>query len=276
MIDVDRPGTRARLVAVVKPGGMRWLTVLGPRASASYAAAVAAVAGPIEASLPDGAVANRVASARGSMLRLEPWLSARARFLLEARQRAAACGALLLADVRDCYPSIRPPTVEDRLLAIGCPHAAVRDVVHLLSDFESEGVRGLPVGPEPSAVLANAVLAVGDDAVARCGAPHLRWVDDFVVFADDCDHALSALGALRAALAQVGLSLSGTKTQVVEDQGAIRKAMAFSAISGGAARYHRRARAHALPRLEDLHALPSADGGVGPRRRTTRGAGRDG
>jgi len=269
VIDAD-PAPRARLVPVEKPGGTRWLAVLDPWATASYTTAVAAVARTIEASLVDAVVANRVAAVRGPTLRLEPWRSARARFLLEARRRASACGALLLADVRDCYPSIRPPAVEERLRAMGCPDAAVHHLVDLLAGFETEGVPGLPVGPEPSAVLANAVLAAGDDAVARCGAAHLRWVDDFVVFADDPLHARRALTCLRAALAEVGLSLSGRKTRILEDPAAIRKTVASGAVSEGIARYHRRARAHALPRLEGAHLLPSADGGVDPRRRAPR------
>ena len=272
MIDVHPTGPHARLVPVEKPGGTRWLAVLDPWATASYTTAVAAVARTIEASLVDAVVANRVTAVRGPTLRLEPWRFARARFLLEARQRASACGALLLADVRDCYPSIRPPAVQERLRAIGCPGAAVHNLLDLLAGFETEGIPGLPVGPEPSAVLANVVLAVGDEAVARCGAGHLRWVDDFVVFADDVSHARCVLGRLRAGLAEVGLSLSGRKTRILEEPSAIRKTVVSDAVSEGVARYHRRARAHDLPRLEAVHALPPADGGVGPRRRAPRGA----
>jgi hypothetical protein len=261
-------------VPVAKRGGIRWLTVLDDRASARYAAAVAAVAATVEASLTEAVMANRVGSAEGASIRLEAWLPSRARFLLEAERRSADRGALLLADVRDCYRSIRPQVVEARLRAIGCAPAAVGGVVDVLSNFEVEGIRGLPVGPEPSAVLANAVLAVGDEAVARCRAEHLRWVDDFVVFADDSGHALHVLRALSASLGRAGLSLSPTKTRIVEDPSSVGRG-GTGAISPAGAGYHRCARAHPLPCFEGPYPLTPTGGGVAPGRWAPRGAGRD-
>jgi hypothetical protein len=78
-------------------------------------------------------------------------------------------------------------------------------------------VRGLPIGPEPSAVLANAVLAEMDGAIRRAGARHLRWVDDVFLWGTRAD-VRRALGALDDALSRAGLALHPEKTRVLADR----------------------------------------------------------
>jgi histidine ammonia-lyase len=75
------------------------------------------------------------------------------------------------------------------------------------------GVRGLPVGPDASAVLANVVLAPVDRTLADEGIEHLRWVDDIVVTAAD---PRAALSAIRRALERIGLRLNERKTRIVD------------------------------------------------------------
>ena len=70
----------------------------------------------------------------------------------------------------------------------------------------------MPVGPPASTVLANAVLSGVDRALRR--KPHLRWVDDILVFCADAHEAVSTLALLREELAQVGLRVSQEKTSV--------------------------------------------------------------
>lgn len=273
MVDASG-GTRplARLVRSSKPGGTRWLTVLEPGTAAAYSAAVAAVAPTIEASLRPEVLANRVAVARGSRLLLQPWRAARTRFMARARRLAACSGAVLVTDVRECYPSIVAGTVAASLEGIGCRQDDAGRITDLLEILSSWGVSGLPIGPAGSAVLANAVLAPADEAVADAGAVHLRWVDDFVVFTANADGAREVLEGLRSSLAALGLQIAENKTSVACGPTAIERALS-SAISRTGARYHRRADAHPLPGLEGPHALASSDGGVDPRRRQTRPAG---
>jgi hypothetical protein len=74
----------------------------------------------------------------------------------------------------------------------------------------------LPVGPEPSAVLANLVLAGADRTLREAGAPHIRWVDDFVVFTAGRAQSIRALDALRRSLGESGLELSEPKTKILD------------------------------------------------------------
>ena len=75
---------------------------------------------------------------------------------------------------------------------------------------------GLPVGPLPSAVVANAVLAVVDREIASAGWRHVRWVDDVWASARDRRHAERALHGLRLALAAEGLELNEAKTEILD------------------------------------------------------------
>lgn len=228
-----------QLRAEPKRGGIRWVTVLGPAASAAYAAAVAPLVPAIEAALSPAVLANRVAAVhrRPARIELEPWGRARARFRRLVRERAARAGAALMADVHDCYGSISPPTVASCLAGLGCRGAEIAPVLRVLERLAACGVRGLPIGPEPSAVLANAVLVAVDRAFRDGGWRHLRWVDDVVVFTDGPDAAGEALERFAATVGGLGLSVATEKTRVIVDPAAIRGA----AVSAPAPRARGRA-----------------------------------
>jgi hypothetical protein len=207
----DRHGVRS--APVPKPGGgTRWLMVLDPVDQAAYRAAVRPLAGRIERSLGPEVLAIR-ASSRGGPSMLAPWGAARASWRRSVRRviREATRGTrFAVADVRDCYGSISPETLAELL----GPDAAA--AITLLRRFREDGVRGLPIGPEPSAVLANAVLSRLDDAIRGC-VSHLRWVDDVVLWGPAAD-VRAAMRSVPAAAAAVGLDLHGDKTRILQDR----------------------------------------------------------
>ena len=194
------------------PRGRR-LARLDPEDETSYARAVSALVPAIEARLGPDAMANR-ALGRGAFegTTLECWVEPRRAFHLALR-RLAAYGDVMMIDVLDCYGSIRPRTVESVLRRLRRGDAA--GVVRLLGHFEDAGVRGLPVGPEPSAILANAVLSGVDRALDRAGVRHVRWVDDVALASRHEAAAGRALGAAVEALDALGLALNERKTRVL-------------------------------------------------------------
>jgi hypothetical protein len=206
-------------------GGIRTLTVLGPRDLRRYEAAVAALLPTVERFLGDVAVANRSRPVAGG-LRLEPWSRARDRY--RRRIASAATGpfrAAFVGDVRDCYGSITHGEVARALRRLGAHEVGVRTLVETLRGFEERGVRGLPVGPQPSAVLANAVLAPVDRAVAGAvDGPVLRWVDDIVAFAIDGQGARRAAEVFERTLAELGLVPHEGKSMTIDDPRAVRSA----------------------------------------------------
>lgn len=216
-------GSRGRIgfVSVRHAGGVRVLTLLEPGTREEYLALVAPIAREIESSLSDRVVANRVAccASHPPELRLRPWRRERRAFAHRLRALAARRSTIAIADVRRCYASISPSTVERTLDDLGVGSAAT--VAGFLSRLERAGGRGLPVGPEASAVLANAVLARADEALHAVGVEHLRWVDDVVIGVDHPAEATEAIGVLTEALRGLGLRLNGGKTRIGATSGAV-------------------------------------------------------
>lgn len=198
---------------------VREVTVLHPAVSARYTALVAAVAQRVEEGLSRSVAANRIsaASVDPPRLVLRSFRHERAAFGSRLARLAHRAPCLLFADVRECYPSIAPGVVRSGLRDLGCDGSSAEAIAAFLRGLEERGVAGLPVGPDPSAVLANAVLAGADRSLERLGAVHLRWVDDLVVAVEGSDEAAAVLDVIRAALGRAGLRLNDAKTRLVWD-----------------------------------------------------------
>lgn len=210
-----------RLISVRRHGSVRTLVILAPEDRRTYSALAASAAPGVEAALSERVVANRVAvsSEDPPAFALRPWRVERRAFARALRELAEAHRALVFADVARCYPSIQPVLVRDALRGIGCPGG--EDVERFLARLQREGILGLPVGPEPSALFANAVLHVVDAAVETAGIAHLRWVDDLVLGVNEPPDAERALDTVRGALARLGLRTNERKTRIVVDPGAL-------------------------------------------------------
>ena len=200
--------------SIPKPGGgLRRLTRLDPAGDAEYREAVRPLAGRIERSLGPEVFAIRSRPAPGGW-RLAPWGPARAAWRRTVRriiEEATREATFALADVRDCYGSISPETIAS-LLGPEATHA-----VAFLRRAHEQGVRGLPIGPDPSAILANAVLGEMDGAIRGAGARHLRWVDDIFLWGSRGD-VRRALRALEDAAARTGLAMHPEKTRLLTDR----------------------------------------------------------
>jgi Reverse transcriptase (RNA-dependent DNA polymerase) len=184
-----------------------------------YARSVADVAAAIERRLGPRVVANRLTTAGGG---LEPWTAARGRldhaFGMFGPPRAGA--VLVRSDVRDCYGAIGRRAVAGALGEMASARRVGR-VLAALDRIRDRGAAGLPVGPAASAIVANAVLATGDEAIARTGVAHIRWVDDVLLIAPSRHEARAAFEAWRRALAAVGLEINLAKTELDLDPAAL-------------------------------------------------------
>ena len=206
-------GRYVRSVAVPKPGGgVRRLTLLGPEDAAIYARAVARATPAIERRLGPEVFANRAPGA-GS---LEPWRDARARWKRSAA-RLLRTGPSATMDVLRCYDSVTPGTAGAALVRFGVPGHAGRRIVHILEAFREAGVPGIPVGPEPSAIVANAVLAAVDETLRRRGLRFVRWVDDVVLVGKDQRAVELGVRAVEATLAELGLASNPAKHHRFDD-----------------------------------------------------------
>ena len=220
------PVPAARFVRVRHAGAERRFVLLDLRTRERYVELVARSASAIEELLSPAVMANRVASwsVRPPELALRPWRLERRLFAARLAGLAARRGPVAFADVRRCYASMSPAIVGEALRRAGIPTAC--EVEGFLSGLERIGVEGLPVGPDASVVLANAVLAQVDRALRDAGVEHLRWVDDVVLSGGDIAAALSVF---RTALASIGLRANETKTRIVADARGLGAAHSVSA-----------------------------------------------
>lgn len=216
-----------------KPG--RSLTVLGATAAAEYAAAVAGAAPCIEAWLGPDVHGGRVA--RLDPLQIEPWREALARHRRIAVEEAQRAGVALRLDVADCYRSIAPSRVGVVLQRAGTGPETIEAVLSFLGRTTAAGVPGLPVGPEPSAVLANAVLAELDRAAVDVGerVRCLRWFDDLLVLAPHAASLLAAETAIVATARRLGLRLNDRKRRLAVGPAGVRRLALGACASSGLA-----------------------------------------
>lgn len=191
--------------------------VLAPDDRMAYLRLAATAAPCVETALGEGVVANRASewSVEPPNLTLRPWRVERRAFGNALRRLARAHPTLVFADVADCFGSIGPQLVRASLDAVGA-HGAC-EVERFLSGLGGAGIRGLPVGPEPSALFANAVLRYVDSALESEGIAHLRWVDDMVLGVAGPAEAERGLALIRGALERIGLRANERKTRVVVD-----------------------------------------------------------
>lgn len=116
---------------------------------------------------------------------------------------------MLAADVRSYFPSIDLELLERELLTLRCPPSSVEAACGFLRRWvERDHLRGLPVGPEFSAVLGNAFLGAVDRGLEAGGVPYERYMDDIVMFSVNgmgeedvlkvLDHLLMELQLLRS------------------------------------------------------------------------------
>jgi len=199
-------------------GGTRHLVVLDPDDELAFARSVVGVAREIRRGLGAESHANRLVGwdpRRGPLL--EPWRLARRRWHGDVLRMGSRGRFVVVSDVRDCYASIDPAVIGGRLRMLGVPPAHVEEIASWLRAFRDLGIDGLPVGPSGSALLAEAVLALGDDALRSTGASFVRWVDDVAIFAPDRRARAAALGALREAWASLGLEMHEQKTRLLDD-----------------------------------------------------------
>jgi len=206
----DHAGAGVRPEQWVSPTGRRRiLTRLDGLEGRRYAAAVRAAFPDADLTLSALVFAGR---SRPGGVR-HPWPQEREAWRRAVRQVSRRAPLMAAADVRDCYPSIRERAVVAASRRVGGNPDLL--LAHLRR-YRDLGIDGLPVGPLASAVAANAVLAIADDAARTAGILPVRWVDD-VVFAGARTDVARAHNAWRTALRELGLRDNEAKSRRFHD-----------------------------------------------------------
>jgi len=235
------PAGPIRTELMAKPGGgVRRLTHLSRADDVRFRRLVARVVPEIERSSAATVFANRAGGGTRPAA-LAPWRPAHRAWRRAVGGAMGAGGSAIATDVADCYASITPDAVGRALARAGAGGERTDALVAWLRALEPFGVTGLPIGPEPSALLANVVLSAGDVALDAAGVRWFRWVDDWVLVADAPSPAEGALGGLARALERDGLTLRDRKTRRWRDaRDAVdaRAAPEVSDVRGAVRRQH--------------------------------------
>lgn len=151
---------------------------------------------------------------------LVPRLSHRVLSRLRAR-RFVGTRYFLRTDINQFYPSIYthsiPWALHGKAFAKANIGATAGDAIDRALRNQQDGQSvGVPIGPDCSLVVAEAILAAVDVALARLQPRGLRHVDDYEIGFGTLAEAEATLTELQGLLAEYELNLNPRKTRIVE------------------------------------------------------------
>jgi hypothetical protein len=121
--------------------------------------------------------------------------------------------AVVQTDISSFYEHVSHHYIENLIQRLGGDADAVAKQVNaILSKLFAGRSFGLPVGGQGARVLAELLLHQVDTALSERGVWWNRYVDDYVLIAENTAAAYKALGTLGHVLMDYGLSLNKTKT----------------------------------------------------------------
>ena len=121
---------------------------------------------------------------------------------------------LITTDIADFYRHIDIMALRQTLLRKGATAWLVDAAYKLLAGWNAGSIRGLPVGPVGSQILAELYLASVDDRLLADGIDFIRFVDDYRLFAPDASTAQRWLWRLKEHLTAEHLTLNQRKTSI--------------------------------------------------------------
>ncbi|MEH6491782.1 RNA-directed DNA polymerase [Halopseudomonas sp.] len=211
------PILTAKNLSVVGYSGFRWGTQIDPIWNAYLLALVLTVAEELEAKRlgPEIVFSYRFKSdpETGSLFNKNiGWQQ----FQATSIQRAQNSAYVLKCDISDFYPRIYHHRLENALKKATKNGTVIKRIMYILMAISDNVSYGLPVGGPAARILSELLLNRVDRLLMNESIPFCRFVDDFVIFADDKEHAYSYLISLSdLLLTNEGLSLQKNKTRIM-------------------------------------------------------------
>lgn len=142
----------------------------------------------------------------------------------EELARGSSTNHVLIADISDFYNQIYLHRVQSALESSGVEIERSHHIEEFLKNFTAKQSQGIPVGPSPSILLAEACLSDVDNFLLRKGYAHTRYVDDFRIFTPNLLTAIQALCDLTEYLySSHRLSIQGAKTDIFSTEKFIKE-----------------------------------------------------
>ena len=139
-----------------------------------------------------------------------------ASFHRTALERAKTFEFVVSTDISDFYPRVYHHRLENSLNQATNETEVVRRIMELLKRLSGGTSYGLPVGGNTARLLAELLLNRTDRLLRASNVTFVRFVDDYILFADTVDAAQSGLVQLsEILLANEGLTLARAKTRIM-------------------------------------------------------------
>jgi Reverse transcriptase (RNA-dependent DNA polymerase) len=122
--------------------------------------------------------------------------------------------AMYRTDVEAYYPSVDVERLQSLLQECECLVPAAALILKVLQKWQlRDGLRGMPIGPEVSAVIGNFLLHPVDTSLEANGYAHLRWSDDILLFGRTAERCQGSMVLLDEVLSDLRLARSVKKTR---------------------------------------------------------------
>lgn len=122
---------------------------------------------------------------------------------------------VLYCDIADFYNQLYHHTIENQLIQSGFPNQETKWIIRLLESTTAGISRGIPVGPHPAHLLAEASMIPIDNSLRAQGVDFIRYVDDIIVFCENKNNAKLILSTIATTLdKQQRLMLQRHKTKI--------------------------------------------------------------
>jgi Reverse transcriptase (RNA-dependent DNA polymerase) len=194
---------------------LRWLSVAGPEELIVLRTAAGHVIRSTDPLLSPRVYSNRLDTGHHCWQFRAPkeaWpdFTKRGVSLLDGRRYSA----MSRTDVEGYYPSVDLKRLQSVLQDSGCLGPAALFILKVLREWQlRDGLRGLPIGPEVSAVIGNFFLRPVDKSLEANRHEYLRWSDDILTFGRTIGSCQSSMVVLDDVLSNLRLTRSVNKTQ---------------------------------------------------------------
>jgi len=136
-------------------------------------------------------------------------------FWRTAKEKSHKTTTILYCDIVDFYNQLSHHAIGNQLIASGIPNKVTQWIIRLIGSTTAGVSKGIPVGPHPAHLLAEASMIPVDNSLLSQGINFIRYVDDIIVFCKNESDARLILYNIATTLdKQQRLALQRHKTRI--------------------------------------------------------------
>ncbi len=141
------------------------------------------------------------------------------KFWESANRRSKQFEKIIYCDINDFYNQIYHHVIENQLIASHFPNQVIKWILKLLESTTVGVSRGVPVGPHPIHLIAEASMIPIDNSLMQQGINFIRFVDDIIIFCETDKKAKNNLLTISNVLdKQQRLNLQRNKTKIFDKE----------------------------------------------------------